>query len=299
MQVNVFQVDSFTNEKFTGNAAGVVPHADELSEKQMQQIARELNNSETVFILSPDADDHDVHVRFFTPTVEVPSCGHATIAAHHVRACENELGNCTIIQKSKIGKLPVDIVKENDSYEIYMTQGEPKFSKPFDDIHSKILLTAFGLTETDIYKSAPIQFVDTGHGKVLLCINNLEKLHNLKPDFTRLIEISSVTGYKGFFVFTLESDSPDILTHGRMFAPAIGINEDPVTGNGNGPVGAYLVKHNLVKHDGKLHKYKGKQGEAMGRPGIIDVEVTISNNNPVKVRIGGRAITVFKTTIQI
>ena len=68
------------------------------------------------------------------------------------------------------------------------------------------------------------------------------------------------------------SDSPGILTHGRMFAPFIGINEDPVTGNGNGPLGAYLVKHNLVKHDGKFLKFSGKQGEAMGRPGTVDVE---------------------------
>ena len=126
MRIKVFQVDSFTKEKFTGNPAGVVPKADNLNEIQMRQIARELNNSETVFIFSPDADDHDVHLRFFTPTVEVPSCGHATIAAHYVRAIENNISNCTVIQKIGIGNLPVEIVRKNNDYKIWMTQGETK-----------------------------------------------------------------------------------------------------------------------------------------------------------------------------
>jgi PhzF family phenazine biosynthesis protein len=79
--VNIFQVDSFTGP-FAGNPAGVVLGAEELSDSQMQAIARELNNSETAFVMEADADDHEVRIRFFTPTVEVPSCGHATIAAH-------------------------------------------------------------------------------------------------------------------------------------------------------------------------------------------------------------------------
>lgn len=87
----IYQVDSFTNDKFCGNPAGVVSNADGLTDEQMQKIARELNNSETAFIFSPNFSDHDVWVRFFTPTVEVPSCGHATIAAHYVRAIENNL----------------------------------------------------------------------------------------------------------------------------------------------------------------------------------------------------------------
>ncbi|WP_331463166.1 PhzF family phenazine biosynthesis isomerase [Konateibacter massiliensis] len=81
----VYQVDSFTRQRFHGNPAGVVSNADGLTEDQMQRIARELNNSETAFIFSPNSDDHDVEVRFFTPTTEVPLCGHATIAAHYVR----------------------------------------------------------------------------------------------------------------------------------------------------------------------------------------------------------------------
>lgn len=87
----VYQVDSFTREKFSGNPAGVVYHADGLTERQMQQLARELNNSETAFIFTGQKPDYDVEVRYFTPTTEVPICGHATIAAHYVRAIEEKL----------------------------------------------------------------------------------------------------------------------------------------------------------------------------------------------------------------
>jgi PhzF family phenazine biosynthesis protein len=101
----------------------VVANADGLTDSQMQAIARELNNAETAFILSPTSPDHDVWIRFFTPTTEVPSCGHATISAHYVRALEKKLPPCTIRQRIGIGILPVDIVKDDSGTRIIMTQG--------------------------------------------------------------------------------------------------------------------------------------------------------------------------------
>jgi len=299
MKLQVYQVDSFTKCKFSGNPAGVVPHADGLTEKQMQQIAREFNNSETAFIFSPTATDHDVHVRFFTPGVEVPLCGHATIAAHYIRAIEKNLPTTTVIQKTGAGILPVDIIKEDKDYKIWMTQSTPSFAEPFAGINRQVIVNALGLVENDLVEEAPVQFVDTGHGKVMICIKSRKQLNELNPDFTRLAEFSTVTGYKGYFVFTLDSDDDNVLTHGRMFAPAIGINEDPVTGNAHGPLGAYLVKHNLVDHDGSLFSFTGIQGEAMGRPGTVDVEVQINNGESERVKIGGYAVVVFQTTIEI
>lgn len=299
MKLEVYQVDSFTKDKFLGNPAGVVPNADGLTVTQMQQIARELNNSETAFVFSPSTDDHDVHVRFFTPTIEVPSCGHATIAAHYVRAKLKKLTTSTITQKIGSGLLPVDIIKGKNDYKTWMTQSKPIFAEPFLDVNRQVIINALGLKENDLLENAPIQFVDTGHGKVMICIKSKEKLNSLNPDYTRLAEFSTVTGYKGYFVFTLDGNDKNILTHGRMFAPAIGINEDPVTGNANGPLGAYLVKHNLVEHDGDLLSFTGKQGEAMGRPGTVDIEVYINNGVPDKVKIGGNAVIIFKTTIEV
>ena len=124
-QYRIYQIDAFTKEKLKGNPAGVVTNADGLSEQQMQEIAREFNNSETAFILSPEDDSYDVGVRFFTPTSEVPICGHATIAAHYARALENHFENTTrVLQKTNAGILPVDIIRKDDDYKIVMTQGK-------------------------------------------------------------------------------------------------------------------------------------------------------------------------------
>jgi len=137
----IYQIDAFTRERFKGNPAGVVPNADGLTEAQMQTIARELNNSETAFIFSPNAPDHDVRIRFFTPTTEVPSCGHATISAHYVRALENNLPGCTVIQKIGIGILPVEVIREGGDYRIIMTQGRIEFSEIFPLRRNRVRLS--------------------------------------------------------------------------------------------------------------------------------------------------------------
>lgn len=292
--VKVYQVDAFTTEPFRGNPAGVVSNADGLSEAQMQAIARELNNPETAFILSPTAPDHEVWVRFFTPTTEVPSCGHATIAAHYVRAVEKQLSSCTVIQKIGIGILPVEVVAEGQDYRIVMTQGTPELSAPFSGSRRDDVVAALGLHQADLDDRCPIQIVSTGHSKVLVGIRHRATLDALEPNLPKLVELSRAIGCNGYFVFTLDSASSDILTHGRMFAPAIGIPEDPVTGNANGPLGAYLAQHRLVPIAGNRLSFRGRQGEAMGRPGTVEVTVALEAGVPKVVRVGGRAVIVFR-----
>ncbi|HVO74521.1 MAG TPA: PhzF family isomerase [Ignavibacteriaceae bacterium] len=295
----IFQADAFTKEIFKGNPAGVVINADGLNETQMLSIARELNNSETAFIFSPEDKDHDVRIRFFTPAVEVPSCGHATIASHYIRAKENHLPSGTVFHKIGIGVLPVDILKLDDDYKIMMTQGKPEFLDIVKEDTKNKIINSLGLKEEDLYESLPVQIVSTGHSKVLIGIKSKQKLNSLLPVHNNLIEISKRIGCNGYFVFTLDSREKEILANGRMFAPAIGINEDPVTGNANGPLGAYLVKYSLVKHDENCFSFKSKQGEAINREGICYVEVFIDNRNPVRVKIGGYAVITFKTTLDL
>jgi PhzF family phenazine biosynthesis protein len=296
---HVYQVDAFTTEKFRGNPAGVVANADGLSVAQMQMIARELNNSETAFILSPAGPDHEVWIRFFTPLTEVPICGHATVSAHYIRAVENRLPSCTVLHKIGIGILPVEIIELSGDYKIIMTQGKIEFSNPFTGAAAKDIVSALSLSETDRDKRCPIQIVSTGHSKVMIGIKEKKRLDELRPDLLRLAGISKKIGCNGFFVFTFDSDSPDILTCGRMFAPAIGIAEDPVTGNANGPLGAYIVKHKLIDVPAHSLTFNSKQGEAIGRTGVVEVHIDIQDSLPVKVRIGGRAVIAFKTEIQI
>ena len=295
----IYQIDAFTRDRFKGNPAGVVANADGLSDSQMQAIARELNNAETAFILSATAPDHEVWIRFFTPTTEVPSCGHATISAHYVRAIENKLPSCTVQQRIGIGVLPVDIVKEDSDYRIIMTQGAVEISAEITGKSRKDILSALNLSDSDLDDRCPIQIASTGHSKVMIGIKSRDRLHSLMPDLTRLANISRATGCNGYFVFAFGGEGSDILTHGRMFAPAIGIPEDPVTGNANGPLGAYLVHHSILDASDGAVTFKGKQGEAIGRPGIVTVTVGVKDGEPFKVQVGGNARVAFKTEIKI
>ncbi len=295
----VYQVDSFTKELFRGNPAGVVANADGLTDEQMRSIARELNNSETAFILKPTENNHDVWIRFFTPTIEIPICGHATIAAHYIRSLENNSESSTVIQKTGAGILPVEIFKEKDDYKIIMTQGKIEFFTPFNHEIRKSIHQALHLEENDIDEKCPMQIVSTGHSKVLIGIKSQKTLDSLKPNMDALVTISKEIKCNGYFVFTFNTNEEDVLTKGRMFAPAIGVNEDPVTGNANGPLGAYLVYHKLVNTNKNSFSFIGKQGEAINRTGIVEVEVEIENGSPKTVKVGGNAKVVFKTEIEL
>lgn len=295
----LYQIDSFTKEKFTGNPAGVITNADGLTENDMQRIARELNNSETAFIFSSTSDDYDVHLRYFTPKSEVPICGHATIAAHYALALEQKLETVRVFQKTGAGILPVDIIREKNDYKIVMTQGKIEFGSFIQGENRTVLLSALHITESDLLERFPIQIASTGHSKVMIGIKSRMILNQLNPNYEVLSRLSETIQCNGYYLFTTDSAEDDILINGRMFAPVIGINEDPVTGNANGPLGAYLVHHKLVKHNGSSLKFDAKQGEAIGRPGVIEVEVQIENAEPVEVKISGNAVVIYQAELVI
>jgi PhzF family phenazine biosynthesis protein len=295
----LYQVDAFTTAKFQGNPAGVVANADGLTDAQMQAIAREMNNSETAFVLTPTASDHDVWIRFFTPITEVPSCGHATIAAHYVRALEKRLPSCEVIQKIGAGILPVHVLRTDGDYRVIMTQGAIEFGKPFAGSTRDDILYALGLSSADLDEQCPVQIVSTGHSKVLVGIRSRDTLNALHPHLSRLVEISGQINCNGYFVFTLDFSAPDVQAHGRMFAPAIGVAEDPVTGNANGPLGAYVIQHQLVPVHGRSFSFKARQGDACGRPGIVEVMVEMESGEPKRVRVGGRSVIAFRSELAL
>jgi PhzF family phenazine biosynthesis protein len=298
-KIIIYQVDSFTKELFKGNPAGVVPEANGLSEQEMQLIAREMNNSETAFLFPPDDNSCDGVIRYFTPRKEVPTCGHATIAAMYVKAVTGKLDSSVFRYKTKVGILPFEIIMTNNDYKMIMTQGGIEFHNPFENIMKNRIVDALGLSYNDLDERCPIQIVSTGHSKILTCIKSRDTLDNLNPNYYELAKISGEINCNGYFVFTFDSNRKDILTCGRMFAPAIGINEDPVTGNANGPLGAYIVKHKLAENNGESFSFKGCQGEAINRFGIVEVNVKIENGEPAQVKIGGEAVIVFKTEISL
>lgn len=295
----LYQIDSFTREKFKGNPASVVVNADGLSDNQMQLIARELNNSETAFIFQPEDNFSDGVIRYFTPTTEVPICGHATIAALYAKALEENLKACVLKFKTKIGVLPFEVIKKQGDYEISMTQGKFELGPALDSETQQKLVKALGLANSDLDNRCPIQIASTGHSKVLIGIKTRQKLNDLNPDFNDLASLSKLIKCNGYFVFTFDSDESGILTYGRMFAPAIGINEDPVTGNAFGPLGGYLIHNRLVQYSENLFEFNGVQGEKINRKGIVKVKIKINENFPTMIQIKGNAVKVFRSEMEV
>lgn len=288
--IPIHLVDAFTKENNKGNRAGVVLDASDLAPQQMQKIAAFAGVSETAFILpSSDPNAYDLQVRYFTPTVEVPICGHATIATHYLRAVKNNITHAQLLAKTGAGILPITIQQANGDTKIMMTQAAPKLGAILSDTQKEKLINALNIAEQDLIDQLPIQIVSTGHSKVMVPLKNQNTLHSIQPHFDELKSLSQEIGSNGFYLFTIESDQSPYKTHGRMFAPAIGINEDPVTGNANGPAGFYLAHYGVLdfKHQ---YSYHAIQGEAMKKPGVIEVLLEKENNQVTKVKIAGFAV---------
>ncbi len=285
----IYVVDAFTTQPNTGNRAGVVLDADHLTTQEMQDIAAFAGYSETAFVLSPKDQSHDIHVRYFTPTNEVPICGHATIATHFLRASSGHHSDYPLIAKTGAGHLPVSIFGSPEVLLVKMTQGRVEFLPPFNARQRSELAGALGVSESD-FADLPIQVVTTGHSKVMVPMLSRSKLDGLTPNNEKLKAISAEIGCNGFFPFVLEGSKQEPVTYGRMFAPAIGINEDPVTGNANGPAGAYLVQHDLIECDQKV-TYWGYQGLAIEKPGRVLVTVE-KTDSILHVSIAGQAVLV-------
>ncbi|HCA5038527.1 TPA: PhzF family isomerase [Acinetobacter baumannii] len=285
----IYVVDAFTTQPNTGNRAGVVLDADHLTTQEMQDIAAFAGYSETAFVLSPKDQSHDIHVRYFTPTHEVPICGHATIATHFLRATTGHQSDYPLIAKTGAGHFPVSIFGSPEALLVKMTQGRVELLSPFNERQRTELASALGVSESD-FADLPIQVVTTGHSKVMVPMLSRSKLDGLTPNNEKLKAISAEIGCNGFFPFVLEGSKQEPVTYGRMFAPAIGINEDPVTGNANGPAGAYLVHHDLIECDQKV-SYWGYQGLAIQRPGRVLVTVE-KTNSILHVSIAGQAVLV-------
>ena len=296
----LYQIDSFTRKKFHGNPAGVVPNADGLNDEQMQRIAREMNNSETAFIFKSDSPDYDVEVRFFTPMTEIELCGHATIAAHYVRALEGDVEIGTTTQKTKAGILPVEVIDDGTDFSIMMTQGAPKIDAPLSEAVINKISDALGIDVKDLRDDCPVAFASAGNGVVMVGIKSEEQLHKLKPNFAELLKVSEEIGHEGFYIFTLDKNS-EILAHGRVFAPAWGVNEDPVTGMANGPFGAYLAHFGICRELEKnnLLEFKTLQGEAIKRDGGMTIRVELEDGKPKKVQIIGDAVIAFRTVFAL
>jgi trans-2,3-dihydro-3-hydroxyanthranilate isomerase len=294
--IRVYQMDAFTQAPFGGNPAGVVPHADGLTEEQMQLIAREMNCSETAFVLSTKTSGADVRVRFFTPSEEVDLCGHATISTFVALAQEGRFGRkwpITVVQETNVGLLPVLISQDAEGQiHAFMTQAAPAFREL--DMPRPLAARLLGLEEEDLDPELPIGLAYTGLWDLFVPIRTVEAFQRMKPDLAKIAELNREQGVASTHCYSLETVEADSHLHTRDFSPALGIAEDPATGTANGALGAFLLHHGIFEPKQERICLKVEQGYEIGRPSTIYVEVDGEPRSPRTVRVGGTAVTVLE-----
>lgn len=295
--IEIHQVDAFTRTRFTGNPAGVVLNADGLADAEMLAIARELNNADTAFILQADGPDHDVRARFFTPRAEVGFVGHATVAAHYVLS--RAPGSTRRRQRSRAGLVDIEIRGDGDERRIAVRQSCPPLGRELNDRERLAVLDALALASDDLDTRCPLRIVGGAGTRLMVGVRGPEQLKNLKPDFARLTTLSAQIGAAGYFVFTLAANVEGCRTESRMFCPALGIQEDPVSGNAHGLLGAYLAHHELLARAGPRICFSGAQGHFMARPGRVDVELEVHDGAIEGVWIIGQAVEIFQTQVTL
>jgi PhzF family phenazine biosynthesis protein len=296
--IQVHQIDAFTRIKFTGNPAGVVLDADGLSDAEMLAIARELNNADTAFVLKADGPDHDLRVRFFTPRMEAAFVGHASVAAQYVLSAATG-GTRRLRQKSRAGVVEVEIRGSDVQRRIAIRQSAPPLGREVNDRERLAVMDALALASADLDLHCPVKIVGTGSTRLMVGVRGPEQLRQLKPDVSRLTTLSAQLGAQGFFVFTLAPELPEVLVESRMFCPALGIAEDPVSGNAHGMLGVYLARHGLLGPAAPKMHFAGAQGHHVNRPGRVEVELEQQDGAVVAVWIVGQATAIFETRIDL
>ena len=302
MEIPFIQADVFTDRAFAGNPLAIIPDGSGLSTEQMQAIAQEMNLSETTFILPSEDPSATFRLRIFTPAKELPLAGHPVVGACFILAQKGrfplEEGTNRIFQECGAGVLPVDIhVREGKVARVYMTQATPQFFR--STTSRQLLAAAVGLDEDRLLPDGlPAEVVSTAVPQLMVPAQGLKDLEAIELDLVAMRKIFRAMETDCFMIFTRQTAQPNSTVHARMFAPELGVPEDPATGSAAGALGAYLVRHGVLTANPTAHLII-EQGYEMGRPSTIYVEVDGTDNAPTEVRVGGTAVEVAEGTIKI
>jgi len=291
-------VDVFTDRAFGGNPLAVFPDAAEVPEALYQAIARELNLSETTFVLPPTRGDCHARVRIFTPGRELPMAGHPTVGTAYVLT---RLGRFTpgaadgpLMLEEGVGPVPVDVQQQGDAPgRITMTQPDPDFGASVDD--PAVVAEALSLAPGDV-GGAPPQVVSCGVPFLCVPLRTRAAVNRARLRLEPWTRHLAPTGAHGVYLFALEPETPAGTVHARMFAPELGVGEDPATGSAAGPLGAYLVRHGLIEAAPEATLVV-EQGFAMGRPSFLHVAVRAHGDAVTAVRVGGTCVPVGHGTL--
>lgn len=282
-------VDVFAQQKYAGNQLAVFTEAGNLSDAEMQQIAKEVNFSETTFIRSLEPRSGGYDVRIFTPAQELPFAGHPTLGTAYV--LQKLLGKPveTIVLNLAVGQIPVTLSYQNGEPEVlWMQQKPPTFGEKFPiDTVAPIL----NLKPDDIDPTFPIQEVSTGVPFFIVPLRTLEALKRAKVDRDRCLQWVESTEAKCILIFSPEAYNPDSQLGVRMFADYLGIAEDPATGSANGCLAAYLAEYAYLGD--QPVDVRVDQGYEIGRPSLLLLKAS-KKPEEFQVAVGGNVILVAR-----
>ncbi len=283
-------VDVFAEEKYAGNQLAVIRGAKALSTDQMQKIAKEMNYSETTFILSDVQKGGGYDVRIFTPENELPFAGHPTLGTAYV--IQQEIVKKPvkrIVLSLKVGKIPVDFNYAGEKVDImWMKQVQPIFGQTFDpETISQIL----NLKTEEIDQNFPIQDVSTGVPFIIAPLKTLKALKLARVDRDKYFKLVNTSQAKSLLVFCPETYKKENDLNVRVFADYYGVTEDPATGSANGCLAGYLVKHRYFGED-KID-IRVEQGYEIGRESLLFLKAE-KKEEGIDVFVGGRVVMVAK-----
>lgn len=288
------QVDAFTERPLAGNPCAIIFAADSLSDSQMQAIAKEMNLSETAFVLNSSVAD--VRARYFTPAEEIPLAGHPTIATIHALVETGQIqlqGDYTKISlELQVGPIPIELYKTGSGVRVVMNQKKPQFLAAFSP---ETVMPHFCLETADCLPDAPLQIVSTGTPQLMIPLRTFDALRRARLNLDTYPAFRESAGFFGPHLFCLQGVTEQGDTFARHFGFAPDTAEDPFTGSATGNMAAYLW------HYGLLNKptFMAEQGHWLNRPGQAQVEVVGPPDDIETVKVGGTAVTVLRGELTI
>src|SRR5258708_4461918 len=311
-QYKFYQIDVFTDHAFGGNPLAVFPDAEGLDDATMQQIAQEMNLSETTFVFPTTAPGANFKVRIFTPASELPFAGHPVVGTHWQLA---NLGKVKLQEPTTTVKFELGVgvraaalhVQNGKVTKVVMDHQQPQFLSRANAAQVERLERAFGLGPGAISATGyPVQGVSTGIRQLFAPIRSLEEVQALSVNSQDVSELSRLCeeldpetrcSNVSIMVLARQTVSPSANVHTRMFVPGLGVPEDPATGSASGGLGAYLVEHKIIPATPPTTRIISEQGLEMHRPSRIEIEVDGTPGSISMIRVGGQVAPLIEGSI--
>jgi len=290
----IIQADVFTTRPFAGNPAAAVLDADGLDETAMRRIASELRAPGTAFVSRSTRPDADWRLRMFTPGREVGYSGHTALGGTHALIEAGRVPGAHVVYDTAAGLLRVEIERDGDGCLMWLEPPLPAYRAPGHDVPE--VLDALGLARAGVAGWA--RPVVTPDDDLLLPVVDLATLRALAPDMGRLAAVRTVQRARGVLCVSRETVEPGALSHSRFFAPHYGLPEDIVTGSAHSTLVVWLFAAGLATAEGGRAVFTAEQGDGLGRPGRLQLELTVHDGRPSRVRVGGRAVTVLSASLR-